>query len=301
MTFRRHSAAHLGAIVGNSMLVATLSVGCGASIPRLALGPYAGPADETRTHLLESVAASPHEVIQMNPDGASFEVASHTPGYSFEVRLDERGVVHLMPHGARVFDDLNALRMPGTVRDEYLALAESLRERSFQTAPITSREAIPQVSFDAREVVNPIERHLGPDQGLLIAGGVTLGIGYLMSVLAGAWDQGLNLCGSSDARQGCDAYPFAFIPLGGAIPAVTMTLTSPRRPDDTLPPSFFLGVFSIYAQLTGVVTMIIGAVQDTKDIVPGSIVSASLSQGVRLSASLTAPSSEAGFSLSLTF
>ena len=100
------------------MLVATLSVGCGASVPRLALGPYAGPPDETRTHLLQSVAASQHEVIQVNPDGASFEVASRTPGYSFEVRLDDRGVVHLMPHGARVIDELSALRMPSGVRDE---------------------------------------------------------------------------------------------------------------------------------------------------------------------------------------
>lgn len=299
MTSLRHSAAHH--VLSLATLLATLAVGCGASIPRLALGPYAGPPDETRTQLLQSVAASQHEVIQVNRDGASFEVASHTPGYSFEVRLDERGVVHLMPHGARVIDDLNVLRMPGAVRDEYLALAESLRERSFQTEPITDREAIPQVSFDAREVVNPIERHLGADRGLLIAGGVTLGVGYVMSVLAGAWDQALNLCGSTDARQGCDAYPFAFIPLGGAIPATTMTLTSPRRGDDTLPPSFFLSVFSIYAQLTGLVTMIIGAVQDTTDIVPGSIVSASLTDGVQLSAALNAPSSDAGLSLSLTF
>ena len=297
MNFRRHSKAHVG-LLSCSLLAS--SVGCASSIPRLALGPYAGPPEDTRTHLLQSVASTQHEVVGIAQNAVAFEILSHSPGYSFSLHMDERGVVHLMPQGPRVRDVVSSLRMPGEVRDEYLALAEALRASSFNTVAITDTDE-PSVSFDARDIVNPIERHNGADQGLLIAGGVTFGVGYLMSVLAGAVDQSMRLCGTSAAHQGCDAYPLSFIPVAGAVLVSTETFNGPRRSTGELAPSFYLGVLSLYPQVIGLITILIGAVQDTTDIVPGRIVSASLGAGVTLSASLSAPSSEAGFNISIVF
>ena len=247
------------------------------------------------------MAGAQHEVSQVAEHELAFEVLSHTPGYSFEVRMDERGVVHLLPQGPRVTDQLRGFRMPGEVRDEYLSLAEALRAGSFATEPIEDPSQVPPVSFDVREVVNPIERHNGPDQGLLMAGAVTFGAGYLMSVLAGVVDQSMQLCGTDVRHEGCDSYPLSFIPVAGAVLVSTEELNGSRRLTGELAPSFYLGVLSIYPQVIGLITLIIGAVQDTTELVPGRIVSAPLGEGVNLSASLAAPGSEAGLSVSITY
>lgn len=140
-------------------------------------------------------------------------------------------------------------------------------------------------------VINPVHVS-GLDVGLAIAGGVTLGVGYLMQVIFAGLEQPSNSCrgpssGVGFSRDfGCDSWPLGLIPFAGGIASSLVSFNGSRYT------SAWVGfqVPAVTIELVGLGLLIHAVLNPTDDVVE-------LPEGGRLSVRFDAPNADVGLSL----
>lgn len=109
----------------------------------------------------------------------------------------------------------------------------------------------------------------GTDDGLLLAGLLFFGGGYLGGVAIGAIDQSARNCfdfsGGGFGSTGCDSWPLGFIPVVGGILAGSVSYNGSRS---TIILGVLAGPFSAAIQILGMVFVGLALANPTIDIVP---------------------------------
>ncbi|MCC6875985.1 MAG: hypothetical protein IT378_16880 [Sandaracinaceae bacterium] len=128
-------------------------------------------------------------------------------------------------------------------------------QRGWPTAPLGRPDG----------VVNPRVAE-GFDMGLILAGAITFGVGYLTTVLTGIVADATSPCGYGyTSYSACNAWPLALIPLGGAM------LNGLGRGSTGYALGFGIPVTT--AQLVGFSLVAHALVFRTSDVAPGASLS----------------------------
>lgn len=135
----------------------------------------------------------------------------------------------------------------------------------------------------------------GTDDGLVLAGLLIFGGGYLGAILIGVIDQTARNCadvsGGFFRSTGCDSWPLAFVPIGGGIAAGSAAFSGSRG-------SVALGIIGgpiAAVQILGMIFVGLALGNPTVDVVP----SVDLGADARLSFMPHASSESAGLALTL--
>jgi hypothetical protein len=152
-------------------------------------------------------------------------------------------------------------------------------------------------------IVDPVVQR-GTDMGLVIAGAVTLGAGYLIGIVLAAADEGTHNCyrymgGTSYyfeyGNTSCGSWPLALIPIGGAIPANSVAFNGSRESGTTLALAGQIPVTIM--QITGLWILLHALLGYTNEVTDGY----SLGGSARLRIDPGAASAQAGLTATLSF
>jgi hypothetical protein len=109
----------------------------------------------------------------------------------------------------------------------------------------------------------------GTDDGLLLAGLLTFGAGYVAAILVGVADQAARNCTDFSSgffnSTGCDSWPLSFVPVVGGILAGSVSYNGSRS---TPILGIVAGPFTAAAQILGLVIVGIALASPTTDVVP---------------------------------
>lgn len=135
----------------------------------------------------------------------------------------------------------------------------------------------------------------GEDEGLIMASLVVFDVGWVLGWLGTALSEGIGcrqFTGFGEVRVGCDAWPWAFIPIGGGMAAGMAAISRGSGF------AFGFGIASVILQGIGGIMAIIATTNETTEF---ALQPMRLGESLSASVSFGAEAADAGLTFGLTF
>jgi hypothetical protein len=203
----------------------------------------------------------------------------------------------LVEHGAACVAPAAAIALPepmtATVPEGYETGGYAAAPRTTRTSAAfaDSTAAWPSIESTETQGLRRAFVARGEDEGLILAALVVADVGWVLGWLGTMLGEIGGSCGSAS----CNAWPWAFVPIGGAMAAGLVSHNGFR---DTLAVGLGFGIPSVILQGIGAIMAIIAFSNETTEIVLQPI---SVAPGLSASLERGAPGADGGLSLGLTF
>lgn len=194
-------------------------------------------------------------------------------------------------------DEPSSLPEVGTTRPAAYPVSSGYQAaaRAPSSAVLASTEDWPR---SAGRLDRPTHRSIvvrGEDEGLIMASLVVFDVGWVLGWLGTALSEGVGcrqFTGFGEVRVGCDAWPWAFIPIGGGMAAGMAAISRGSGF------AFGFGIASVIFQGIGAIMAIIATTNETTEL---ALQPMRLGESLSASVSFGAEAADAGLTVGLTF